>query len=522
MHFLSDLKPGDTLGRYEILMPVAKGGMAAVWAARLVGSRGFQKLVAIKMMLPDLGDDPDFEAMFLDEARLASRIRHPHAVEIVDLGDEEGWLYLVMEWVDGETMFTLNKQARSKGGIPLPILLRIASATCAGLHAAHELRDDQGNLVDLVHRDISPQNVMVSFDGIVKIVDFGVAKASGRLHETRVAGQLKGKVPYLSPEQLTSGKVDRRSDIFSLGILLYASVTGYHPFRGQGDAKTMENICKLNPVPVAELSPGIPPELAALIERALAKDPAARWPDCASLQRALDQIAGSLNVSVTDGDVARFIRTVLGDVIEQRRQQLATAIQLADARLTAPGQARSAPRRSPAGRGSPGSTPLPATFGGILPVALDDALASAPTPADPAAPAALAPSAPPALVATPSHARQGWLVYVVLSTIILVSGAVLAARAGLLPLPGGVRDLLPFLAPRATGGEPPAAGDAAPLPVEPPIVATATPAGSWRPVGVVDPPLPSAGSKANASPRLQGKAGANARPPRSAPTSTRQ
>jgi eukaryotic-like serine/threonine-protein kinase len=513
--FLSDLKPGDTLGRYEILMPVAKGGMAAVWAARLVGSRGFQKLVAIKTMLPDLGDDPDFEAMFLDEARLASRIRHPHAVEIVDLGDENGWLYIVMEWVDGETMYTLNKRARTKGGIPLPIMLRIASATCAGLHAAHELRDEKGQLVDLVHRDISPQNVMVSFDGIVKIVDFGVAKASGRLHETRVAGQLKGKVPYLSPEQLTSGKVDRRSDIFSLGILLYATASGYHPFRGPSDAKTMENIRKLNPVPLVELSPSIPRELAAAIERALAKDPAARWPDCASLQRALDQIGGSLNTSVTDGDVARFIHDTLGDVIAQRRKQLATAIQLADARLISPGEGRSA-RRPPGTTGARGGAPLPATFDGILPVSLDDSPGSSARRSEPPRrEAALVPSAPPLLMVPSRRVRHSWPIYIVLSTIILLSGAVLAARAGLLRVPSGLRELLPFLAPPEVGTLAPGTGD-----VDPPLAAArggearATTAGAWRPVA--DAPAASSGpSTPSPSQRSQSKAAASARPPRS-------
>src|SRR5262249_34880525 len=136
-------------------MPVAQGGMAAVWAARLRGPGGFQKVVAIKTMLPELSDDPDFEAMFLDEARLAARIRHPHVAEIIDLGEEEGWLYLVMEWVNGETIFTLNKQARQKGGIPLPLLLRLLSNVCAGLHSAHELRDENGRTLDLVHRDAS-------------------------------------------------------------------------------------------------------------------------------------------------------------------------------------------------------------------------------------------------------------------------------------------------------------------------------------------------------------------------------
>lgn len=366
---LTDLKPGDTLGRYEILMPVAHGGMAAVWAARMVGSRGFQKIVAVKTMLPTISDDPDFETMFLDEARLASRIHHPHVVEIVDLGDEHGWLYIVMEWVDGETIFTLNKRAKAKGGIPLPLLLRIMSSSCAGLHAAHELRDEKsGKLLDLVHRDISPQNIMISTTGIVKIVDFGVAKAAGRLHNTVIKGLMKGKVHYGSPEQISGEKLDRRSDIFSLGMLMYLMLSGLHPFRGDTDTKTMENICKRAPVPLRELVPGLRADVEAVVMRALEKDPERRWPDCAAMQRALDQALSGLGTAVTDGDVASFMKSVLGDVSAERRAKLATAIEQADNVAPAPPTDTPASRR--AGRGGP--TGLPATFKGIIPVSLDD------------------------------------------------------------------------------------------------------------------------------------------------------
>jgi serine/threonine-protein kinase len=467
---LSDLKPGDTLGRYEILMPVARGGMASVWAARMVGSRGFQKLVAVKTMLPDLSDDDDFEAMFLDEARLAARIRHPHVVEIIDLGDEEGLVYIVMEWVDGETIFTLNKSAKAKGGIPLPVLLRIASAACGGLHAAHELRDDKGQLLNLVHRDVSPQNIMVSFDGIVKIVDFGVAKAAGRLHETRVAGIMKGKVPYLSPEQLTSGKVDRRADIFALGILIYAMVSGYHPFRGENDAKTMENICTRAHVPLRELVAGTPPELEATVDRALAKDPAARWPDCAALQRALDLLASAIGPPVTDGDVARFMRATLGDIIEDRRKRLAVAIQMADARIVTSAEGKK--NRSPGARPVPrGGTPLPATYAGILPVALDDSPRSERKPDPEPAPASVpvpivTKDAPPAPVVPPGRRRRSRLPYVALAAVALAGGAALAVRSGLLPVPSAIRPFLPAgVAPPVPGEIPPPAAPApAPAP----------------------------------------------------------
>ena len=212
---LEGVQPGATLGRYEILMPIARGGMASVWAGRMQGTRGFSRIVAIKTMLPDISDDPDFQTMFLDEARVAARIKHPNVVQIIDLGEQDDVIYLVMDWVEGDTLGALQKAAKPLGGIPLPIVLRIAQQALAGLHAAHELRDDAGTLIDLVHRDVSPGNVLISMQGFVKIVDFGIARSKARMHVTRAGGVVKGKTPYLSPEQLGQLPIDRRSDIFS-------------------------------------------------------------------------------------------------------------------------------------------------------------------------------------------------------------------------------------------------------------------------------------------------------------------
>ncbi|WP_437532289.1 protein kinase [Sorangium sp. So ce726] len=328
---VDQLGPGSTLGRYEILMPVAKGGMAAVWAARLQGTRGFRKIVAIKTMLPDVSDDPDFESMFLDEARVAARIRHPNVVEILDLGEEDDVLYIVMEWVDGETAGTLQKAAKRLGGIPQRIVLRIASQICAGLHNAHELRDDSGVLLDLVHRDISPANVLISTAGFVKIVDFGVAKSKGRLHVTRAGGIVKGKTPYLSPEQLGGLPIDRRSDIFSLGALLYVLTTGLHPFRAETELATIENITIKNPLPPRELNGAIHPELDRIILKALEKDPESRFSTCAEMQRAIDQVASTLGEPTTDEDVAAFVRQAIGEIQAKRAQELRDAIAAVDA-----------------------------------------------------------------------------------------------------------------------------------------------------------------------------------------------
>ncbi|MDC0742471.1 protein kinase domain-containing protein [Polyangium mundeleinium] len=332
---LDRLKPGSTLGRYEILLRVAKGGMASVWAARLQGSRGFQKTVAIKTMLPDVSDDPDFETMFLDEARVAARIRHPNVVEIFDLGEQDDILYIVMEWVEGDTLSTVQKAAKTLGGIPQNIILRLASQICAGLHAAHELRDDNGALVDLVHRDISPGNILISTSGFAKIADFGVAKSRGRLYVTRAEGVVKGKTPYLSPEQLGGLPLDRRSDLFSLGVLLYVMVTGLHPFRGETEFKTVENIALKDPIPPRELVPSIHADFEKVILKALEKDRTKRYSTAGEMQRAIDQVSTQVGTPITDEDVADFVRKVIGEANAKRAAELRAAIATADANLAA-------------------------------------------------------------------------------------------------------------------------------------------------------------------------------------------
>jgi serine/threonine protein kinase len=340
---LDKLKPGSTLGRYEILLRVAQGGMASVWAARLQGSRGFQKIVAVKTMLPDVSDDPDFESMFLDEARVAARIRHPNVVEIFDLGEQDEILYIVMDWVEGETLSAVLKAAKSLGGIPHAIVLRLASQICAGLHAAHELRDDSGALVDLVHRDISPANILVSTSGFAKIADFGVAKSRGRLYVTRTEGLVKGKTPYLSPEQLGGLPLDRRSDLFSLGVLLYLMVTGLHPFRGDTEFKTVENIALKEPIPPHEVIPTVNADFEKLILKTLEKDRNKRFATAAEMQRALDQIASQLGDPMTDEDVASFVRKVIGESSAKRAAELRAAIATADASGTSNSEGASIP-----------------------------------------------------------------------------------------------------------------------------------------------------------------------------------
>jgi serine/threonine protein kinase len=328
---VGDIGAGHILGRYELLLPIASGGMAMVWAARLTGTRGFQKIVAVKTMLPKLCEDDQFEQMFLAEASLASQIHHPHVVEILDLGEHDGILYLVMEWVDGVALNQLMKAAKKKGGVPLPIAVRVMMQTCAGLHAAHELKDRKGQLVGLVHRDVSPQNILVSYDGVTKVVDFGIAKATAMGDGATVAGQIKGKVAYMAPEQVKGGSIDRRVDVFAGGIVLYALTTGKHPLRRESEAATMYNICSPDPVmPPSKIIAGYPPALERVVMTALAKDPAKRYATANDFLRALDQsLPPSLRAS-TDEDVAAFIQSLFGERREEREAALHEALELAD------------------------------------------------------------------------------------------------------------------------------------------------------------------------------------------------
>lgn len=331
MSHLSDIKPGQIIGRYEFLAPIAQGGMAAVWGARLRGSRGFSKVVAIKTMLPSISDDPRFEKMFLAEAQIASRIRHGNVVEILDLGEENDILYLVMEWVDGESLSTLRRRAAERGGIPLRIAVRIVADVCAGLHAAHELVDDEGRPFGLVHRDVSPQNVLVGYDGNVKILDFGVAKVAGRTTDTTNIGHARGKPPYMAPEQALGKEIDRRADIFSLGIIFYQLLVGRHPFRGENDIATLHNIISDQSVESPRKIDGkVTEQVESIVLRALERDPHRRFQSAQEFELALEAVLDSELGRVRLEEIGRLMVDAFGAMREDRRCAIREAIRRAD------------------------------------------------------------------------------------------------------------------------------------------------------------------------------------------------
>lgn len=308
-----ELPEGTRLGRYTLRRRIGRGGMAELYLAQVTGIEGFEKLVAIKLVLPHVADEPQFVEMFLDEARLAARLDHPNIVQVLDLGVADGEHFMAMEYVHGHDVRQLLASAVEHGGLPLGCALTIVSEACAGLHHAHELADDQGRPLGVVHRDVSPSNIIVRHDGGVKVVDFGIAKAANRSNVTRT-GALKGKAGYMSPEQCRGGTIDRRSDIFGLGILLFETTTCVRLFFGDNDFAVMNRIIDCDHELPGALVPGYPPALAAIVARALAKDPSNRHPTALELRRALEDFAHAHGVRLSTADLAAHMRTLFGEV----------------------------------------------------------------------------------------------------------------------------------------------------------------------------------------------------------------
>ena len=317
------LQPGYRLdGRYELLYPFAEGGMATVWVARVQGKHGFEKLVAVKTILPHLAGDQGFRTMFLDEASIASRIRHPNVADIDDLGEESGTLYMVLEWITGDSWSRLYQAIVKQGQtFPLYALLRIAADACAGLHAAHELRGEDGSLLNVVHRDVSPQNILVATSGVTKVIDFGIAKALDRMSEETRTGTLKGKLAYAAPEQVKGKGLDRRADVWAMGTILYQYLSGNLPYEGKNDLATLKALTSgRRPLPLPE---SVPANVASIVMTALSPLPDDRYPTALDMQRALES---AISRPTTSSDVAALVTTFLAEKIESRRQDLAEAL----------------------------------------------------------------------------------------------------------------------------------------------------------------------------------------------------
>jgi len=322
-----ELKPGSRLGDSELLVRIGRGGMATVWVAREHTSRPNEdRLVAVKAMLPDLAEETEFVRMFLDEVRLVRSIRHPNVVNVYDVGEHEGVMWMSMEWVEGESLHTVIAEAGKRRAIPPEMAVRIIADAAAGLHAAHELKDENGAPRSVVHRDISPHNILIGTNGVVKLVDFGVARSVGRVSEATRAGQLKGKFGYMSPEQARGKPVDRRSDLFALGIVLFELTTSRRLFRGESDIETLKLVISSRIPRPSSFDPKYPAELERIVLKALERDPAQRYQTGFELETDLRTYLKTERIVVPQGGIAGLLKRVLGQRIEQRRKAVRGAL----------------------------------------------------------------------------------------------------------------------------------------------------------------------------------------------------
>ncbi|HET8761102.1 MAG TPA: serine/threonine-protein kinase, partial [Nitrospiria bacterium] len=303
-------------GKYRLLHRVGHGGMAELYLAMQTGLKGFEKVLAIKKILPHLTQDSEFVAMFVNEGKLAALLTHQHIVQIFDLDHVNGVYYIAMEYVMGKDLRTVAVRARERGGqFPIDLALLICSQVASGLDYAHRRKDLDGRELNIVHRDVSPQNILVSYEGEVKLVDFGIAKVAGIGQETKT-GILKGKLAYMSPEQAMGRPIDRRSDVFALGIVLYEVLTGRRLFKGDSDLSTLEAVRTANVEPPTKFDANIPVELEQVVMTALAREAGERYQTSADFQAALEGVLSARGGASTL-QLAQFMTSLFGE--DQRK-----------------------------------------------------------------------------------------------------------------------------------------------------------------------------------------------------------
>ena len=328
----AQLQPGHRLDRYELLCPLAYGGMASVWLARFGGRRGFERLVVVKMILPQYAADPRFQEMFVDEARIASRIEHGNVARILDVGEhDENTTFIVMEWVDGDSLSKVVRAAEAKKQrIPAGVALRICADAAAGLHAAHILKERDGTPLCVVHRDVSPQNILISNAGSTVLIDFGVAKARDRVSQDTSAGQLKGKIRYMAPEQALGRNIDHRADVWALGAILYELFAGESPYEAVNEVATLHKLTSGNAPP--PLPAHVSDPVRAVIERALSYDASHRYATSLELHLALESAMIEIGEPTSVAVVAHYTGQLLADRKLARKRAVDSALAAAHAR----------------------------------------------------------------------------------------------------------------------------------------------------------------------------------------------
>ncbi|HEV8548452.1 MAG TPA: serine/threonine-protein kinase, partial [Polyangiaceae bacterium] len=364
-----ELRSGSKLGRYELLVELGKGGTASVWIAREAGDIG-DRLVALKAMLPELARRPDFRTMFLEEGQVVRSIEHPNVVRVYEVGEDRGTLFMAMEWVRGDSLRTVMADARRKRPIPPEMAVRVIADIAGGLHAAHELRGWDGQLRNLVHNDVSPHNILVGVDGRSRLVDFGVA--NGTAHGDPEKGDtVKGKFGYMSPEQANGESIDRRSDVFALGIVLFELTTGDRLYRGELPAHTLR-LAQTARVPHPNrFLKDYPEKLATIVLKALERDPAERYQTAEEFERALEQFLVQERMLISHAAVGGLVQKVLKKRLEEQDEELRDALIAADGVVQGglvPSRAPSAPslrlnrisdpHSRPSGSSSPVNRPL--------------------------------------------------------------------------------------------------------------------------------------------------------------------
>jgi len=378
-------------GKYRPFRRLAVGGMAEIFLAYARSGHGFEKLVVLKRVLPAYAENREFMRMFLDEARLAATLDHANIVHVYDIGEHGGNVFFAMEYVHGQSLLKLMRQiTNARRWLPLEHALSIIIGTCAGMHYAHEKDGLDGRPLGIVHRDVSPPNILISYDGSVKVADFGIAKASIARSSTAV-GTLKGKIPYMSPEQCRSGPLDRRSDIFSIGILLYELTVGRRLFQAESELGIIHKIVGGVVPPPSELLRGYPEDLERIVYRALQLEPDNRYPTARALQVDLEELAREYKLPISSVRVGAFME----EMFDEQTRQWPTDQAHATSQLSAASTNELPAQQSYDLPGGPGSVraggPQPTMHYGQqqgVPAA------SRPTPAPPQAPYTPRPAAP--------------------------------------------------------------------------------------------------------------------------------
>jgi len=363
----------EKISRYQLCFELASGGMASVYLARAEGSPGFEKLVALKRIHPHLAEEKDYVEMFLDEARIASRITHANVCSVFDFGEADGEYFIAMEYLVGEPLSRVHRRVVANADQRISPLLparmaRIIAQACEGLHAAHELKDANGDSLHVVHRDVSAENLFVTYDGATQVVDFGIAHARQRVHHTE-AGQVKGTFPYMSPEQMTAAVVDRRVDVWALGAVLWELLTLRRLFLRDTDVNTMYAVLSSEIRPPSDHRSDVPAELDEIVLKALKRNPDERWQSAREMGKALRRFLAKQEELVGPAELADWMAELFPSG-ESRKRQLMELARKSDASAISdpPRRARDESSRRgmrippTGGRRMPSPPPVPASL----------------------------------------------------------------------------------------------------------------------------------------------------------------